>query len=494
MPRFKTSHIFLLIFLLGAFLRFYRLPETMQFLGDQGRDALIVRRMLIERHPALIGPVTSVGNMYLGPFYYYFMLLPLMLTYPSPTGPAWAVALVGLFTLYLIYRLGSEMFGKNVALFSSFIFAISPLVLMFSRFSWNPNIVPLFSLLLFWHLYKALSGSDRAWVWVGLWFSILVQLHYIALILGGVAGLVWIYSLVTKLRQKTLNRSFVVSTVVAILIFLISLTPLVIFDIRHEYLNLKAFGAFFQGSDESHFATSISLYGRVVSIAGIFVRNLTALFGIDPTQNIKNLLFLILLPFIVFIWRKRTKFSLSVKLLLFTYTVSVIGLSVYKGTLYDHYLAFMYPLSALVLGVFISHLWKKIILKLFVVLILLGMTYQAVSLFPGNQNLGYNVFMMKRTADAIRARLSPGETYDILLFTNTNDYQGMNYRYFLSTGDNQPASEEQINEFKTLFVLDEQNLNNPIGGPQYKIAIWPNRDIVDKFEISGGPRVFVLKR
>ncbi|MBP9700599.1 hypothetical protein KBD71_04945, partial [Candidatus Woesebacteria bacterium] len=58
--------LFLFFLALGTFLRFYRLRSTMQFLGDQGRDALIARGILMDRDPAFIGPVTSVGNMYLG--------------------------------------------------------------------------------------------------------------------------------------------------------------------------------------------------------------------------------------------------------------------------------------------------------------------------------------------------------------------------------------------------------------------------------------------
>ncbi len=230
-----NKYLAIIILLLGAFLRLYRLPQTMQFLGDQGRDVFTVRRMLIEHHPVLIGPVTSVGNMYLGPFYYYFMLFPYMLTYPDPTGPTYAVALVGILTVWLVYKFGREMVGGKAALFASFTFAISPLVLTFSRFSWNPNIVPLFSLLLLWSLYNALKGKDKAWIWVGLWFAVLMQLHYITLLLGGLAGLIWIYVFIGKLRAGGVKRSFVVSTLVAIAVFLISLIPLVAFDFRHDF-------------------------------------------------------------------------------------------------------------------------------------------------------------------------------------------------------------------------------------------------------------------
>ncbi|MDZ7586952.1 MAG: hypothetical protein U0946_04300, partial [Patescibacteria group bacterium] len=58
---------------LGAILRFYRLPQTLQFLGDQGRDALVLKDLVVNFNLPFIGPITSVGGFYLGPLYYYLM-------------------------------------------------------------------------------------------------------------------------------------------------------------------------------------------------------------------------------------------------------------------------------------------------------------------------------------------------------------------------------------------------------------------------------------
>ena len=63
------------VLVVASFFRLYRINETLMFLGDQGRDAIVAKRMLIDHDLTLIGPVTSVGNMYLGPFYYYFIII-----------------------------------------------------------------------------------------------------------------------------------------------------------------------------------------------------------------------------------------------------------------------------------------------------------------------------------------------------------------------------------------------------------------------------------
>ena len=59
----KEALIVLVILLVGAFFRLYRISEYMTFLGDEGRDVIVVRRLLVNFDPVLIGPGTSVGNM-----------------------------------------------------------------------------------------------------------------------------------------------------------------------------------------------------------------------------------------------------------------------------------------------------------------------------------------------------------------------------------------------------------------------------------------------
>src|SRR5438105_4200957 len=92
----KTEFVILIVILfVGAFFRLYKIDQYMTFLGDEGRDVIIVRRLLIEHHPPLIGPGTSIGNMYLGPAYYYMMAIPLFLSNFNPVGPAIFIAVLG---------------------------------------------------------------------------------------------------------------------------------------------------------------------------------------------------------------------------------------------------------------------------------------------------------------------------------------------------------------------------------------------------------------
>src|SRR4030067_315430 len=112
----KEAIILGVILLVGAALRLCRIDEYMIFLADQGRDALVVRRLLVNFDPILVGPGTSVGNMYLGPIYYYLIAPFLLLFNLSPVGPSVFIALLGVSTIYFVWYVSRKWFGNIAAL------------------------------------------------------------------------------------------------------------------------------------------------------------------------------------------------------------------------------------------------------------------------------------------------------------------------------------------------------------------------------------------
>src|SRR5258706_4494423 len=136
----KSESLFIaFIIILALFLRLYRISEFMTFLGDEGRDVRIVRDLITKGNLVFIGPMTSVGNMYLGPLYYYMMAPALLLSGLNPVGPAIMVALLGSLTVWFVWFAGREWFGKTAGLIAALLFALSPVAIIYSRSSWNPN-------------------------------------------------------------------------------------------------------------------------------------------------------------------------------------------------------------------------------------------------------------------------------------------------------------------------------------------------------------------
>lgn len=495
----KEILFFATVLLFGSFLRLYRLPETMQFLGDQGRDALIARGILIDHDPAFIGPVTSVGNMYLGPFYYYFMVLPLMFTYPSPVGPAYAVAFLGIVTLGLMYVFGRQMIGKLGAGIATFLYALSPVVIENVRFSWNPNIVPLCSLIAVWAVWKTQRRQYRYWIIVGICCALLFQLHYISLILIGCFGLVWIWQLWSQLKDRKVDAVFVRATMWAVVLFLISLTPLLIFDTKHDWLNTRAFIQFFHPSvsSESHFRPLRDVSGVIVALLSMSARMVGQFFAIAATtlsQKILIVLFFFYALVRALSLKEKQERKSAMLLMTVLFIFSVVFLSLYSSSVFNHYLGFTFPIVFLIFGFVLASLWRSIALKPLCILIIAIVSVVSIRHYPGTLQLGSTVYLFQRSSEAIARHVPDDTTFNLLSYSPTKDLQAMNYRYFLTALGKTPAQPDDWTSFSRLYIIDEEHRINPLDEEQYVIKIWPNRTIVDHFSIPDGPDVYVVER
>lgn len=243
----------LIVLIIATFMRLYRLKNYLVFLGDEGRDVLVVRHIL-QGDLTFLGPTASVGGFFLGPIYYYFMVPFLFLFNYDPVGPAVMVALFGVATVWLLYKVAKEFFGIVPAFVAALLYAISPLVIVYSRSSWNPNIVPFFTLLAMYTLYKAgEKKSIKLYVVLGVLLGILLQLHYLTTFLGLIIGAYVLCGIFSGVPKKITVR--IVSCLkfyVAIFIgFIIGWSPFLVFEIKHGLPNIRSIFEFVFKSQET---------------------------------------------------------------------------------------------------------------------------------------------------------------------------------------------------------------------------------------------------
>lgn len=494
---FWKKAILLVVLIATTFLRLYNLPQTVQFQGDQGRDAMIVADIFREKDLAFIGPVTSVGNLYLGPLYYYFMLPFLWLSYPSPLGPVYAVALLGIAATYLVYFLGKKMIGENGALIATFFYAFSATIIDLTRFSWNPNPAPFVSALMVYATYVAWKKNPRWWVWVAVCFSVLIQLHYLTLLVAPAAGVIWLVSLREHLRSKTLSK-ILLPTALGAVIFLVSLTPLVLFDWKHGGVNATAFQALL--SSPENFATdshALSKFGVILKETE--GRSLHILFEYMIGKNRPLNRALLVGTIVGVAWllaqKHKQKKDLTAEWVLLAYVATgIVGTAFYQHTVFDHYIAYLFPLTAWVYGYIFSHgkpRWLFSILLGVIAVIFLRFNFPR---YPW-QPMGWTLHDIQRTSDAITQRVQPGEKYNIVLVSESGDIDGQNYRYFLTTSHTPPVRIEERDSVDTLFIIDEQKLPGKVtDSPVYEIVVFPDKDPAEVFDIEGGPQITVLRR
>ncbi|MFZ1721137.1 MAG: glycosyltransferase family 39 protein, partial [Microgenomates group bacterium] len=430
----------ILIFLIACYLRLYNIPSTVQFLGDQGRDAIIVSKIFKEGDLAFIGPVTSVGNLYLGPLYYYFMLPFLWLSYPSPLGPVYAVAALSIFTTSLMYLLGKHMFGKRTALIATALFAFSSTVVTYARFSWNPNPAPFVSLWIVYSVWRSFN-DPRWWVVAILGLSVIIQLHYLTLLTFPAVGIIWLYQVWSKSKSKKLEiASILKPTAIGVVIFVISLLPLLLFDLKHNWLNTRAFYEMFFGESEIS-PQSLSTGQKLLSaLAETHGRSLHILFEITigKVRSLNTVLLLAGIAAVAQLLRSKYKHQLGLRVLLVFFLVSVGGTAFYQHTIFDHYIAYLFPITMFLLAILINELLK---IKIIGPIASFAFMFYFIAFNLKNyplQSLGWTVLDMQQTTRTILDRVDQNEPYNLVLMSPTGDIEAQSYRYFLLASEKPP--------------------------------------------------------
>jgi len=500
--------IMLVVILVAAFLRLYRIQDYMSFLGDEGRDVLVAYNIL-HGHLTLLGPTSSVGGFFLGPIYYYFMAPFLLLFNYNPVGPAVMVALFGIATVWLIYRFCTELFNIKIGIIAAVLYAISPLVISYSRSSWNPNPLPFFSLLALYVLYKAVEkNSIKLFFLVGILLGIAIQLHYLTLFLGVIVLSFIILSQIID-NKKIWTRTIIISVkqnLVVLAGFLIGWSPLLAFELRHNFLDFRNISNFVlrsgnTGTNPNFFYTIYDvffrLFGRLVfyfpakdqfKLYSLNVLNVwTAAIIIIAAMSI-----LLLLRSFYRSFKSDKKDSKKYLLMLLWIILGVLLFGFYKKPVYDYYFTFMFPLPFILVGMFIFQIsdFKKIkgigkmlaviILSAIILLNLRGIPFR----FPANKVLNQTETIAKFVDSE-----TGGKPFNFALITSGNSDHA--YRYFLTLWGHPPITIENVQNDpnrKTvtdqLLVICESVPCQPLGNSLWEIAGFGRAEIAGHWYVS----------
>lgn len=449
-----TFFVLLLILALAAYLRFYNLPGYMTFLGDEGRDALMIKRILITGDIPLLGPPTSIGNMYLGPLYYYMMSVPMSIFYLNPVAAAGMVALIGTLTVALVYYLGKSWFGRLSGLLSAFLYAISPVNIIYSRSSWNPNPAPFFTLLFIFSFYQIYKRGNFLWlILTGVSLAFAVQMHYLALILVPIAVILYFRQIISGKRKNVLS-----GTVLGVLVSLILMSPLVIFDLKHNLMNYRAVTTFFSNRETTVNLNPINTLGRVVPI---YKDNLVGRYMTTSDPTVTPIVAVLIILTLIYGARKNWAIqTLGIWLL-----VGVLGLALYKQNIYDHYLGFLNPAPYLLLGgslvLFRKKIWFLIIFLLVIYLAYLNLSKNPLKDPPQNQ--------LDRTQEISRfvIKASEEKPFNFALIAKSN-YDAA-YQFYLGLYGYKPK-QVPFDITDQLFVVCEDELCDPPTNPKQEIS------------------------
>lgn len=231
----QMSKLILAILIIGFIYRLFLTANgNFLFNMDNARDMVDVREMVVLHKLRLTGPTSAIEGFYNGPFWYYFLAIPFILSDGDPYASIlmeiglWAIG--GFFLLKLVSKWGSWL-----VLPVGLIWVASDYVILANRYAFNPNpvtlLAPLFVYLLVEYLEKNIAiYIILTWFLAGLFFNF--EMNF-----GVFTPIIIFASFVFTKNIKLLKQKWFW---LGLAVFILMLLPQIIFDLKHQFIMSKA--------------------------------------------------------------------------------------------------------------------------------------------------------------------------------------------------------------------------------------------------------------
>ena len=439
----KDILIYLTFFFISFVLRIYRITELTEFLGDQGREGIVIFNWFRNGIFPILGPPVSTGE-YLGPFFYYLIAPSFILFRFNPVAPAIFMSFVSSFTPLLLFYLLRKLYNFRCAILTSLLYATSPILISQERTLWNPTLIPFFSSLFLVFCYKFLHEKKVPSLPIlGIILSVLLQLHYSNIFFILIFVLINLFFFL-KNKKQILEKKFFLWSFLALFSLSILLAPFIFYETSHRFPNTSSvvgnyiFSKFETTNRQSIFINIADVAVKVLKSAlGAESRNIVLIFG--------------LLIFTIPLFLKRDFWQ---KLYLIFFLIGIFFVSFLVNNPPDHYVRFLIPFLFLLIGSFISTALRFLDKKIVILAVTLWLIFNLskIDIFKTG------VDDIKRTGNIVSSIIS--ETSNIpFSFTllSSRSFSDLHYRYFFTIENVKPESIEN-DSYNLLFLVCDNSL------------------------------------
>ncbi len=232
---------------LAAATRLPGLAARGQWDSDQGGQMLALRAFVRDGVVPLVGPAASVGGFHHGALYYWLLAPAAALSGGNDPYPVLvAFALVGIAAVVAAWWVAREMAGPVAGLIAALLLAVSSTSISASTWLWNPNLVPLASLVAVGAAWRAWSGaSPRWWAVTATALAVAGQLHVLAWLLAlPVAGLYLLDLWRTVPGPPRRRRRLLAWGGVGLAVVVVLYLPLLVYELGHDFSETRGVIAF----------------------------------------------------------------------------------------------------------------------------------------------------------------------------------------------------------------------------------------------------------
>lgn len=431
-------------------LRIYHIEKLAIFLSDQAIDSFVVKDILAG-HLTLLGPRASVGQFFNGPIVYYLMIPFYFILQSDPLAGTFFQIALQIATIPILYLLAKRFGGVKAALLSVMVFAFSPLLISYSRATFNAYPAIFFTTLILYLITKN-TLSNMTLFLAGIFTGMLVQMHYFLYLYA------FGYFIYTVLQSKNVKRimSFLIGSA-------IGLSPFLLFELRHNFFNVRAI--LLSGGTVVNHTSILDRAGNVGTAMG-------SLLGVSPASGL-------VIIGLVCILVLRNKIDARLRMFfLVSLSALLVSLILYKGILQTHYtigymMIFVVTISNIVAKIFSS----RLLVFLSIVYIIYFFTFQRGLFIVSTEQDGLGLTDERIIASLI-SDWKKTDTFWNITQDAQRDNRAMPLRYLLALDKRitQPLPVEDYQSNKELFVVV------PLGKKITEINTWEVKSFGESYD------------
>lgn len=477
----KNKIVFILLFLLAFFLRIYRIEVLTTFGRDQGLDFLVVRDMIINHNWTLIGIKTSIGEFFQGPVYRYMLIPMFWIMNLNPIAGAYIAVVVAMVTLLMLYITVYSYINKEVAIYSTLLFSVSPQLVKYGNTPLYQHFVPLFvlaSIYLFLQLQKKQSAIVA--LLLGISVGVSMETHYLSVTLA--------ISFIIYLAILYKNR---IKYVVAYILGLLGgLSPTIAFELRHQFLNTHLFVKYLDTLQAQKFS--------VLTVINTWIKGASIFFGANSHILGGAILVLVLIALVITL---PTSFSLPYlkqinRLTIILFVVNILA-SLKLSNFGTHYPLPLWLLFILIIPAFLQEfLPKKMLLPAIIILVGLNLTATLSQLTTNHGYFmpsGWSLKKIEKVGQLIAedAQTHPNFNVSSLLDGDTRAYP---IRYVVEVAGIGPGAVEKYPQNNYLYVVARDNVKEVLDSQTWEIQSFSPFQIGASWDMDDNIRLYRLDR